>query len=79
MKRFHQLTPLQREKAIDHALNELKSCISMGLIKFKGIPSPDTLKRHARGAAEDAYYGDLGDMVIDGITEVEDEQERKVN
>lgn len=79
MKRFHQLTPVQREQAIEHALSELKSCIKMGLIKFDKVVRPDTLRQHARGAAEDAWYGELGDMVIDGITEVEHEQERQVH
>lgn len=79
MKRFHQLTPVQREKAVAHALSELKTCIKMGLIKFDKVVRPDTLEQHARGAAEDAWYGELGDMVIDGVTEVEDGQERQIH
>lgn len=78
MKRFHQLTPLQREQAVAHALSELKTCIKMGLIKFDKVVRPDTLAQHARGAAEDAWYGELGDTVIDGITEVSNE-ERQVH
>lgn len=74
MKRFHQLTADQREKAVEYALTELKSCIKMGLIKFDKVVRQDNLRKHAEGAAQDAWYGELGDMVIDGVTEVNHEE-----
>ena len=67
MKRFNELTKEQQREAVNFALGEIKSCMELGLIKFGNIVNKSHLEEYARIAAEDAYYTEEGDTVIDAI------------
>lgn len=69
MKRFHELTKEQQKTAISFALTELKDLLEKGVVRFDRPASDEVLQEYAICAAEDAYYSEMGDKVIDDIIE----------
>lgn len=69
MKKFYELTRPQQDQAVDFATRELEDCIQKGLISFDKPITKATLKDYAICAAEDAWYSEPGDKVIDDIVE----------
>lgn len=67
MKRFNELTPVQKEEAVQYALSELKSAIAEGFIHFGKTPDEDTLLGYAEAAAEEAMYAEEEDKIIYNI------------
>lgn len=71
MKRFHELTESQQDQAVTFATDELKDCVERGLVSFDKPVNNTTLKDYAICAAEDAWYSEPGDKVIDDIASQE--------
>lgn len=67
MKRFHELTKPQQELAIEWTIRELKDCIRMGIVDFGKTLSENRIRDFAVGAAEEAYYPEEYDKVVDEI------------
>jgi hypothetical protein len=67
MKRFNELTKSQQDEAVNFATLELKECIDMGIVSFDKPVDSHTLTQYATIAAEDAFYAEIGDKVIDDI------------
>ena len=56
MKRFHEITELQKEKAVKFATTELRDAIHEGLVEFEGAMDVEQLSTYALAAASDAWY-----------------------
>ena len=69
MKKFHELTKPQQKEAVALATIELRDCIEEGMIVFDKPITDDVLKEYAICAAEDAWYSQPFDKVIEGIAE----------
>ena len=67
MKRYAQLSKSQQHTAVEFALSELKKCVEMGLVTFPKPVSEATLRDYAQVAAEEGWYAEPGDKVIDDI------------
>lgn len=69
MKKFHQLTKPQQDQAIALAVIEMKDCIEEGMISFDKPITDELIREYAYFAAEDAWYSQPFDKVIEGIAE----------
>lgn len=67
MKRFHELTKQQQVVAVNYAESELKSLISLGIIELSKPGDAKQIKEFATIAAEEAWYPQPQDKVLDDI------------
>ena len=67
MKRFKELTQDQQVIAVNYAARELKAALISGLIGCSKELNDETIEEYAHLAAEDAFYSEPGDKVIDDI------------
>lgn len=67
MKRFKELTQDQKEEAVNFAYEELKSCLLQKMIYFDKPVNESVLRDYAVFAAEDAWYSERTDKVVEDI------------
>jgi len=67
MKRFKELTDNEQVMAVNYAARELKAALMAGIIGCSAELSDETIEEYAHFAAEDAFYSEKGDKVIDDI------------
>lgn len=67
MKKFHELTVAQKNKAVEMATKEMKDCVELGLIAFDRPVTPSIIRYYAVAAAEGALYTEIGDRIIDDV------------
>lgn len=71
MKRFHELTKPQQDQAVNFALAEMKECVEMGIVVFDKPVTNEVLTDYAVAAAENAWYSQPSDKIIDDIADEE--------
>lgn len=64
MKKFHELTKSQQEKAVSLAKIDMKECVQLGLITFKQKPTEAVMATYAAQAAEGSLYTESGERVM---------------
>jgi len=69
MKRFHELTKEQQDQAIEFAKQELKELISVNIICSDRPMTDENIHEFATIAAEDAFYSEKTDAIIEGIAD----------
>ncbi len=69
MKRFHELTKEQQDLAVSYAMGQMAESVENGLIRFDKPVSGDLLREYATYAAEEAWYAQVGEIVVYEIAE----------
>ena len=69
MKRFHELTKEQQDQAVEVAREELTSLIGKGIICSDRPLTREHMDEFAQCAAEEAFYAEKTDKVVEGILE----------
>lgn len=67
MKRFEELTPQQQREAKETVFSMLLNSVKAGIIT--NIVSDDALTSYAEAAAEDAFYSEKGDLIVDNVVD----------
>lgn len=70
MKRFHELTKDQQEQAIVFAQDKLTGLLGDGIVVSENRPvKKSDLREVAEAAAEDAWYSEPTDFIVQDIAE----------
>jgi hypothetical protein len=69
MKRFNELTVTQKDEAVKVAKEELLNLLEQGVVQFDRPASDAVVTDYAVAAAEDAWYSEPSDRIIDGIAD----------
>lgn len=69
MKRFNELTKNEQESALAFAEAEVKELIEEGFVFTGKIATNEIVREYALIAAEEAWYSERDDKVIDDIVE----------
>jgi hypothetical protein len=69
MKRFHELNKSQQEQAVAFARQELRELINNGVICSNRPLTKEDEYEFATCAAEEAFYSEKTDKVVEGIIE----------
>jgi hypothetical protein len=68
MKLYWKLNIEQRDKAVSFAEKELRSCVELGLISINKTDDR-YIRELALIAAQESFYSEKGDVVVDDITD----------
>ena len=71
MKRFHELNVTQQDEAVKVAKDELLDLLEQGVVQFDRPATDAVIQDYAAAAAEDAWYSEPADRIIDGIASQE--------